>query len=76
MIILALDNTISRSGCSACDGFMSEYLDTAADLLMWEPHISMGLMDCSNSGRRTCNKVRSIDSLFLHYTWNLSDVIT
>ena len=44
---------------------MSEYLDTAADLLMWEPHISMGLMDCSNSGRRTCNKVQSFNTFLI-----------
>ena len=37
---------------------MSEFLDTAADLLMWEPHISTGLIDCSGGGVRTCNKLR------------------
>ena len=29
---------------------MPEFLDTAADLFMWEPHISSGLMDCSGAG--------------------------
>ena len=46
------------TGCVQCEGFMSEFLDTAADLFMWEPHISTGLMDCSGAGVRTCNKLR------------------
>ena len=46
------------SGCSKCDAFMAEYMDTAKDLLMYEPHISMGKMDCSSSGIHTCNKYR------------------
>ena len=45
------------SGCDKCDQFMTEYLDTSRDLLMWEPHISMGIMDCSKEGIKTCNKV-------------------
>ena len=44
--------------CYQCEGFMPEFLDTAGDLLMWEPHISTGLMDCSGAGIRTCNKLR------------------
>ena len=37
---------------------MAEYEDTAKDLIMYEPHISMGLMDCSGEGSRTCSKLR------------------
>ena len=46
------------TGCIQCKDFMGEYLDTAGELLMWEPHISTGLMDCSGDGVRTCNKLR------------------
>ena len=44
-------------GCDKCHDFMTEYHDTADTLLKWEPHISMGIMDCSQKGLRTCNKV-------------------
>ena len=30
------------SGCSTCQDFLPSYQDTARDLFMWEPHISMG----------------------------------
>ena len=45
------------SGCDKCHQFMSEYMDTGNELLEWEPHISMGIMDCSGEGVMTCNKV-------------------
>ena len=34
------------------------YEDTAKELLMYEPHISMGIMDCSGKGSKTCTKLR------------------
>ena len=30
------------TGCSTCQDLLASYKDTARDLFMWEPHISMG----------------------------------
>ena len=46
------------SGCSKCKEFIDEYVETGQELLKNDPHISMGMMDCSREGSKTCSRYR------------------
>ena len=45
------------AGCTTCQDFLPSYQDTARDLFMWEPHISMGESRLSLWGDMTNDKV-------------------